>query len=156
MPKAKNSTVKKRRVIIATILKKGEDTKTVSILEKLKEYNINTTRQTVITDKKYLSTQDLDEYICSDTGIPLEIMKDEIDTEITLNKKLRNKTEDLNIQANFSAIIRRLNVDKTNIMEKIEALRMTKIELEKPVYIITIGTQKEVDVKEYKKKRDKK
>lgn len=155
MPKAKSSSVKKRRVIIATMIKKDNDIGINTILNTLrKEYGIVTTRQTVTTDKTYLSKQDLDKYIRSESDLLLEVDRDMINAEIELNKTLRGETSDLNIKAKFSSILRRLGVDRTNVDEKIDALRMKKLEIEKPVYIITIGTQKEVDVALYKK-RDK-
>jgi len=156
MPKAKSSDVKKRRVIIATILKKDGNVGTNAMCKKLEEYGIVTTRQTVISDKKYLSKKDLKDYISSDTGIPLEIDRDGVDMEIKLNKEFRDKTDDLNIKAKFSAIIRRLGVDRANFTAKIYELRMKKLEIEKPVYNITVGTQRVVDVKEYKKNKESK
>ena len=156
MPKAKSSDVKKRRVIIATILKKGEDTRTVSILEKLKEYNINTTRQTVISDKNYLSKQDLNQYIRSETGLLLEIDRDAVDGEIEVNTTLRKNTDDVNVKTKLGSLLRRLYVDRTKIDEKIDALRMKKLEIERPVYNVVIGTQKEVNAALYKKKGNEK
>ena len=155
MPKAKNSDVKKRRVIIATILKKDADTGTNAIREKLKEYGITTTRQTVISDKNYLESKDLNDFIRSNDDLLLELDRDAVIKEIEVNKELRDKTDDLNIKAKFSSILRRLGVDKTNIDEKIDKRRMEKLEIEKPVYNITIGIQKVVDVKKYKKDKEK-
>jgi len=156
MPKAKSSAVRKRRVIIATILKKKEGAGVTMLLEKLKEYGIVTTRQTVTSDKAYLSKRDLKDYISSDTGIPLEIDRDAVDEEIRLNKQFRDETDDLNIKAKFSSILRRLGVDRGALTAKMYELRMKQIEHEKPVYNIVIGTQKEVDVAQYKKKRGEK
>ena len=156
MPKAKSSDVKKRRVIIATILKKDADTGTNAIREKLKEYGITTTRQTVISDKNYLENKNLNDFIRSNDDLLLEMDRDMIDAEIKLNKELRDSTDDLNVQAKFSAIIRRLGVDRVKVDEKIDALRMKKLEIEKPVYNITVGTQRVVDVKEYKKNKESK
>ena len=156
MPKAKGSAVKKRRVIIATILKKGEDTRTITILKKLEEYNINTTRQTVISDRNYLAKQDLNQFIRSETELLLEIDRDAVDGEIKINTTLRDNTEDIKEKTKLGSLLRHLFVDRTKIDEKIEALRMTKLEIEKPVYNVSIGTQKMVDVKKYKEKRDKK
>jgi len=155
MPKAKSSDVKKRRVIIATILKKDADTGTNAIREKLKEYGITTTRQTVISDKNYLESKDLNDFIRSNDDLLLELDRDAVIKEIEVNKELRDKTDDLNIKAKFSSILRRLGVDKTNIDEKIDKRRMEKLEIEKPVYNITIGIQKVVDVKKYKKDKEK-
>ena len=155
MPKAKSSDVKKRRVIIATILKKDADTGTNAIREKLKEYGITTTRQTVISDKNYLESKDLNDFIRSNDDLLLELDRDAVIKEIEVNKKLRDETDDLNIKAKFSSILRRLGVDKTNIDEKIDKRRMEKLEIEKPVYNITIGIQKVVDVKKYKKDKEK-
>ena len=154
MPKAKSSDVKKRRVIIATILKKDADTGTNAIREKLKEYGITTTRQTVISDKNYLESKDLNDFIRSNDDLLLELDRDAVIKEIEVNKELRDKTDDLNIKAKFSSILRRLGVDKTNIDEKIDKRRMEKWEIEKPVYNITIGIQKVVDVKKYKKDKE--
>lgn len=156
MGKNKSSETRKRRVIIATFLRKGGDTSTSVIRNKLTEYNISASRQTVITDKAYLANKDLNQYIRDEMGLLLEVDKDAINAEIKLNEGLREEAETVDLKIKLGGLLRKLYSDRANIDDKIDALRMKKLEIEKPIINLTIGVQQKVDVEKMKKEREKK